>query len=74
MGWIPELGSLRMLILSDSNLNFVSVTLSMGIWFPLQKRILRLWANIHLSLRAYHVCSFVIGLPQDDILQIYPFV
>jgi hypothetical protein len=22
----------------------------------------RLWANIHLSGRAYHVCSFVIGL------------
>jgi hypothetical protein len=35
--------------------------------------ILSLWANIHLSVSAYHVSSFVIGLPQDDILQIHPF-
>jgi hypothetical protein len=30
------------------------------------------WANIHLSISAYHVCSFVIGLPHkysfDDAL------
>jgi hypothetical protein len=25
--------------------------------------ILSFWANIHLSVSAYHVCSFVIGLP-----------
>jgi hypothetical protein len=25
--------------------------------------ILNFWANIHLSMSAYHVCSFVIGLP-----------
>jgi hypothetical protein len=25
--------------------------------------ILRFWANIHLLVSAYHVCSFVIGLP-----------
>jgi hypothetical protein len=25
--------------------------------------ILSFWANIHLSLSAYHMCSFVIGLP-----------
>jgi hypothetical protein len=24
--------------------------------------ILNFWANIHLSVSAYHVCSFVIGL------------
>jgi hypothetical protein len=30
--------------------------------------ILRFWANIYLSVSAYHVCSFVIGLLiQDDI-------
>jgi hypothetical protein len=23
------------------------------------------WANIHLSVSAYHVCSFVIGLPHS---------
>jgi len=27
--------------------------------------ILRSWANINLSMRAYHVCSFVTGLPHS---------
>ena len=27
--------------------------------------ILSFWANIHLSVSAYHVCSFVIGLPHS---------
>ena len=27
--------------------------------------ILNFWANIHLSVSAYHVCSFVIGLPHS---------
>ena len=27
--------------------------------------ILSFWANIHLSLSAYHMCSFVIGLPHS---------
>jgi hypothetical protein len=27
--------------------------------------ILGFWANIHLSVSAYHVCSFVIGLPHS---------
>jgi hypothetical protein len=36
--------------------------------------ILGFWANIHLSLSAYQVTSFVIGyLTQDVILQIHPF-
>ena len=36
--------------------------------------ILSFWANIHLSVSAYQVTSFVIGyLTQDDILQIHPF-
>jgi hypothetical protein len=35
--------------------------------------ILSFWANIHLTVSAYHVGSFVIGLPQDDTLQIHPF-
>jgi hypothetical protein len=64
--------------------NFVFVTLSMGILFPILKRnevsthwssfsiflcfancilgILTFWANIHLSVSAYPVSSFVIGL------------
>jgi hypothetical protein len=27
--------------------------------------ILNFWANIHLSVSAYHMCSFVIGLPHS---------
>jgi hypothetical protein len=45
--------------------NFVTVTPSMGILFPLLRRILSFWANIHLSVSAYHVCSFVFGLPHS---------
>ena len=68
-------------------LNFVSLTSSMGILFPILRRnevstlwssfflsfmcfancifgSLSFWANIHLSVSAYHVCSFVIGLPR----------
>jgi hypothetical protein len=48
---------------SVSVLNFVSVTPSMDSLFPHLRRILNFWANIHLSVSAYHVCSFVIGLP-----------
>jgi hypothetical protein len=29
--------------------------------------ILSFWTNIHLSVRSYHLCSFVIGLCQQDI-------
>ena len=27
--------------------------------------LLGFWANIHLSVNAYHMCSFVIGLPRS---------
>jgi hypothetical protein len=27
--------------------------------------LLVFWANIHLSMNAYHVCSFMIGLPHS---------
>jgi hypothetical protein len=27
--------------------------------------ILSFWATIHLSVRVYHMCSFVIGLPHS---------
>jgi hypothetical protein len=86
MGCIPKWGSLWMVVPSDSALNFVSVTPSMGVLFPILRRdkvstlwssfflsficfancilcILSFWANLHLSVSAYHVCSFVIGLP-----------
>jgi uncharacterized membrane protein len=66
-------------------LNYVSVTPSIGILFPIVGRnevstrwssfliflyfancifgILSFWANIHSSVSAYQVTSFVIGLP-----------
>jgi hypothetical protein len=62
IGWIAKWVSLWMVVPSVSALNFVSVTPSMGILFPLLRRILSFWANIHLSVNAHHVCS-VIGLP-----------
>ena len=84
MGWIPRWGSFWMVMPSVSAPNFVSVTPSIGILFPLIRRIkvskfwssflsflcfancilgiLSIWANIHLSVSAYHVCSFVTGL------------
>ena len=68
--------------------NFVSVTPSMDVFFPIIRRnevstvwssffliflcfsncilgILSFWANIHLSVSAYQVTSFVIGLPHS---------
>jgi hypothetical protein len=27
--------------------------------------IMNFWANIHLLVSAYHVCSFVVGLPHS---------
>jgi hypothetical protein len=88
MGWIPRWGSLWMVFPSVLAPNFVSVTPSMGVLFPILRRnevstlwssfllnfmcfancildILSFWANIHLSVSAYHVCSFVIGLPHS---------
>jgi hypothetical protein len=36
--------------------------------------ILSFWANIHLSVSVYHVCSFVIGLPHSgSYFLVYPF-
>jgi hypothetical protein len=88
MGRIPRRGSLWMVFPSILSPNFVSVTPSMGILFPILRRnevstfwssfflsfmcfancmldILSFWANIHLSVSTYHVCSFVIGLPHS---------
>jgi hypothetical protein len=63
MGWIPKWGLLWMIVPPVSAQNFVSVIPSMGILFPLLRRILSFWANFHLPVSAYHVYSFVIELP-----------
>jgi hypothetical protein len=88
MEWIPGWGCLWMVFPSLLALNFVSVTSSMGILFPILGRgkVSTLWspfflsfmclencildilsfsANIRLSVSAYHVYSFVIGLPHS---------
>jgi hypothetical protein len=86
MEWIPRWVSLWMVQTLVLAPNFVSVTPSMGILFPILRRngvstlwssffliflcfatcilgILSFWANIHLSVSAYQVTSFVIVLP-----------
>ena len=86
MGWIPRWGSLWMVHPFVLVPNFVSVTPSMGILFPILRRnevstrwsflflivlcfvscilgVLCFWANIHLSVSAYLMTPFVIGLP-----------
>ena len=66
MEWIPKWGSLWMVIASVSATNIDTVIPSMGILFPVLRRILSFWANIHLSVSAYYVCSFVIELPHFE--------
>jgi hypothetical protein len=88
MEWIPRSGCLWIVIHSVSAPHFVSVTSSMGVLFPLLRRIKvstlwssfflcfvncilgipSFWANIHLSVNAYHVCSFVNGLHYSEWL------
>jgi hypothetical protein len=86
MGWIPRWGSPWMVHPFVLAPNFVSVTPSVGVLFPILRRnevstlwspffliffcfancilgILSFWSNIHLSVNAYQVSSFVIGLP-----------
>ena len=70
MGWIPKWDSLWMVIPSVSGLNFVSVTPSMDILFPL----LSFWANIHLSVTEYHVCFLVTELPHSRWYPPYPSI
>jgi hypothetical protein len=88
MGWIPGWGSFWIVHPFVLAPNFVSVTPSMGILFPILRRneictcwssfsliflcfancilgILSFWANIHLSVSAYQVTFFVIGLPHS---------
>jgi uncharacterized membrane protein len=87
MGWIPRCESLWMVHPFILAPNFVSVTPSMGILFPILRRneastcwssflislcfancildILGFLANIHLSVSAFQVTSFVIGLPHS---------
>ena len=59
MRWIPRWGSFWMVIPSVFAPNFVSVTLSMGILFPLLRRIKvsTLWSSFFLSFICFANCS-----------------
>jgi hypothetical protein len=87
MGWTPGWGSIWIVHPFVLAPNFVSVTPSVGVLFPILGRnevstrwssfliflcfaycilgILGFWANIRLSVSAYQVTSFVIGLPHS---------
>jgi hypothetical protein len=60
MGWIPRWGSLWMVIPSISSLNIVSVTPSMGVLFPILRRIKvsTLWSSFLLS---FMCCKLYLG-------------
>jgi hypothetical protein len=57
MGWIPRWGSLWMVHPFVSAPNFVSVTLSMGIFFPVLRRgeVSTLWSSF-LSFMYFDNC------------------
>ena len=58
MGWTPGWGSLWMVLPSVSDLHFVSVPPSMGILFPLLRRIevSTLWSSFFLSFICFANC------------------
>jgi hypothetical protein len=58
MGWIPGWDSLWMVLPSVSALNFVSVTPSMGILFPILRRneVSTLWSSFFLSFMCFADC------------------
>jgi hypothetical protein len=58
MEWIPEWGSLWMVLPSISAQNFVSVTPSMDILFPILRRIevSTLWSSFFLSFMCFANC------------------
>jgi len=58
MEWIPEWGSLWMVLPSVSAQNFVSVTPSMDILFPILRRIevSTLWSSFFLSFMCFANC------------------
>jgi hypothetical protein len=63
MGWIPGYGSLYMVHPFVSAPNFVSVTPSMGILFPILRRgkVSTLWSWFFLSFMCFANCIFYSG-------------
>ena len=62
MGWNPRWGSLWMVLPSFSAPNFVSVTPSMDILFPILRRngISTLWSSFFLSFMCFTNCILVV--------------
>jgi hypothetical protein len=58
MGWIPGWGSLWMVLPSVSAPNFLSITPSLGILFPILRRneVSTLWASFFLSFMCFANC------------------
>jgi hypothetical protein len=63
MGWIPGYGSLYMLNPFVSAPNFVSVTPSMGVLFPVLRRgkVSTLWSSFFLSFMCFANCNLDLG-------------
>jgi hypothetical protein len=57
MGWVPGWGSLWMVLSSVSAPNFVSVTPSMGILFPILRRNLSIHTLVFLLLEFHVFCN-----------------
>ena len=69
MGWIPAWSSLWMVLPSISDPNFVSVTTSMGIFFPILRRskVSTLWSSFFLSFMCFANCILGILIFKDNI-------
>ena len=63
MGWIPAYGSLYMVHPFVSAPNFVSVTPSMGVLFPILRRckVSTLWSSFFLSFMCFANCNLYLG-------------
>ena len=63
MGWIPGYGSLQMVHPFVSAPNFVSVTPSMGVLFPILRRakVSTLWSSFFLSFMCFANCNLYFG-------------
>jgi hypothetical protein len=60
MGWIPGYGSLYMVHPFVSAPNFVYVTPSMGVFFPILRRgkVTTLWSSFYFSFLCFAICIF----------------
>jgi hypothetical protein len=63
MGWIPGYGRLSMVHPFVSAPNFVSVTPSMGVLFPILRRgkVATLWSSFLLSFMCLPNCTLYLG-------------